>query len=96
MITLSLCISLNITDRKIKDVEVMQFNGNPAYQGLPHNPLGDFMFERGPWAVLTEVSARSNREAHAAMKGVIENEPLLAWTQGFPGVEAFLAGQNPW
>jgi hypothetical protein len=95
--TWSLCVQLDMETipPSVKDVEVMIFNGNPAYE--PHagyKPGTPNHQGHGPRAVLAEVTGRSRQEAEHAIKGIIENEPHLAWVKDYDSIQRFLA--PPW
>jgi len=87
MFTWSLCVHLDLTTTppSVKDVKVIKFNGGNVYSLLnaPHS---------GPYAILADLTARSNHEASIAMRGLIVGDKDLAWVMPYPGIQEFLDG----
>lgn len=81
--SLQLVVVLDMTTKppSVKDVVVLQLNGHPAYNTGSRWPT---------CAILTEVTARGPIEANHAMKGLIENEPSLAWVKEYPEIKQWL------
>ena len=98
MITYSLCVELDVskTPSVVRNVVPMIWYANPPYQIRPSrmDKEGNVVGVRGPYAVLTEVTARSHQEAETALKGLIQGDKDLAWVLTFPEVKTFLS--PPW
>ncbi len=95
--TWALCVQLDMetTPPSVKDVEVMIFNGHPAYKPhMGYKPGTPNHQGHGPRAILTQITAPSPQEARSALKGIIEHEEALAWVREYPGVRHFLS--PPW
>lgn len=83
--TFSLCVQVDLstTPPTVDDVQIMVWNGHAPYVHKD-NP------KTLPRAVLTEVTARSRREAEKALQGLIESDACLSWVRGYPSVRQFL------
>jgi hypothetical protein len=94
MIRVTLSVELNVMGESVivTDVEIKQWNGHAPYKThVTRLDADDNEIERSkPWAVLAECSAPSREEAFSGLKGILQNEPDLAWTHTWPEVHRFL------
>jgi hypothetical protein len=91
-ITLAVELDSTADPVTVTNVAIMQWNAHAPYKTRVKiaDKDGKEVERSKPWAVLAECSAPSREEAFSGLKGILQNEPDLAWTHTWPEVHRFL------